>query len=228
MRLWKRNILLAAVVLLLAGCNQKDSMKEAMNSAEKRVKLGDYKGAIEFYEGALDGTTKSADIYYKIGMLYDDKLKEPLHAIHHYDRYLEIAPEGGYIKEVKIARGDCERRLQARVTQGGFMTLSEGVRLKNENESLRKIIAELRSPKTPAAARVADPTAKDPLPPGSREHTVAKGDTLASIALKYYKSRAYASQIKDANFNQLEGKDIIKPGQVLIIPEIGKPKKTKK
>lgn len=218
---------LAAIVLLLPGCNQKDSIKEATDSAEKRVKVGDYKGAIAFYEEALDGTAKSADVHYKIAMLYDDKLKEPLNAIHHYDRYVEFAPDGGYIKEVKIAREDCEKRLQARVAQGGFMTLSEGVRLKNENESLRKIIAELRSPKAPAAARVAEPGAKDPLPPGSKEHTVAKGDTLASIALKYYKSRAYASQIKDANFNQLEGKDIIKPGQVLIIPEIGKTKKKK-
>jgi nucleoid-associated protein YgaU len=54
---------------------------------------------------------------------------------------------------------------------------------------------------------------------------VAKGDTLASIAFKYYRSKALASRIKDANFNQLGGKDIIKPGMTLIIPEAPKRRK---
>lgn len=218
--------LIAALTLWIAACDQKDTARESADAAEKQVKLADYRGAIRIYEGMLDSSPKSADVHYKIAVLYDDKLKESLDAIHHYDRYLDIAPTGSHAKEAKDARADCERKLQVKLAQGGYMSQTEAARLKNENESLRKTINELRNPKpaVDAHAAQADPNVKDKMPPGARAHTVGKGDTLASIALKYYKNRAFAGQIKDANFNQLGGKDIIKPGQVLIIPEIGKKK----
>jgi nucleoid-associated protein YgaU len=47
---------------------------------------------------------------------------------------------------------------------------------------------------------------------------VEAGDTLASIARKYYKNQAKAKDILDANYNSLGGKDVIRVGQVLIIP----------
>ena len=65
----------------------------------------------------------------------------------------------------------------------------------------------------------------DKMPPGARTHVVEKGETLASISFKYYRNRANSSRIKDANYNQLGGKDIIKPGMTLIIPEPAKKKK---
>jgi nucleoid-associated protein YgaU len=60
---------------------------------------------------------------------------------------------------------------------------------------------------------------------GARTHLVEKGETLASISFKYYRNRANASRIKDANANQLGGKDTIKPGMTLIIPDLTKKKK---
>jgi nucleoid-associated protein YgaU len=56
---------------------------------------------------------------------------------------------------------------------------------------------------------------------------VERGETLASIAFRYYRNRAQASLIRDANFNQLGGKDVIKPGMTLIIPEPKSKKKPK-
>jgi nucleoid-associated protein YgaU len=219
--------ILAAIILCwgIAACDKADAQREALEAADRRVKVGAYREAIRSYESVLDGTAKTADIHYKIAVLYDDKLKEPLDAIHHYERYLDFAPDGGHAKEAKGARSDCEKRLQAKMTKEGFMTTTEAVRLRSENESLRKLIIDLRNPKPPPPPRTADPTKPDSLPPGARQHTVMQGDTLASIAFKYYKSRAMASNIKDANFNQLAGKDIIRPGQVLIIPEAPKRKK---
>ena len=45
------------------------------------------------------------------------------------------------------------------------------------------------------------------------------GDTLASIAFTVYKDRGLSGHIKDANQVLLKGKDILHPGQVLIIPD---------
>lgn len=214
-------MLAAALIAALgaAGCDHRDPKADAVETAQKRVKVGAYREAIRSYESALDGTAKTADIHYKIAVLYDDKLKSPLDAIHHYDRYLDLAPNGGHAKECQNAKTGSEQRLQAITAKAGFMTTAEAARLRNENESLRKIINDLRNPKAPPPPRVADPAMEDKLPPGAKTYTVVAGDTLAGIALKFYKNRAMASHIKDANFNQLGGKDVIKPGQVLIIPE---------
>ena len=219
MRRWVFAVLLAFSVV---GCDKVDSQRDALDTGDRKVKVGAYRDAIRSYEAALDGSAKTADIHYKIAVLYDDKLKEPLDAIHHYDRYLELAPTGGHAKEATVARSDCDKRLQAKWSKEGFMTTGEAVRLRNENEYLRKMILDLRNPKAPQPAKTADPSKPDAVPPGARQHTVTPGDTLASIALKYYKNRAMSGHIKDANFNQLGGKDTIKPGQVLIIPEAPK------
>ena len=209
----------------LSACDKADAQRESLETADRRVKEGAYRAAIRSYEAVLDGTAKTADIHYKVAVLYDDKLKEPLDAIHHYGRYLELAPSGGHAKEAKAGRAECEKHLQTKMTKEGFMTTTEAVRLRNENESLRKLITDLRNPKPPPPPRSVDPSKPDALPPGAQQHIVVPGDTLASIALKYYKNRAMAGNIKDANFNQLGGKDIIRPGQALIIPEAPKRKK---
>jgi nucleoid-associated protein YgaU len=212
--------------LLLVACDERDARREANEAGDKKARAGAAKDAIGEYESAFDGTAKSAEMHYKIALLYDEKLKSPLDAIHHYERYLELAgPEGKRLKEAKAAKADCEKRLQMKMEKEGFMSTGEAVRLRNENESLRKIIADLRNPKPPPPPKVADPNKPDEMPPGSQNYVVQKGDTLASIAIKFYKNRTYASHIKDANFNQLGGKDIIRPGQTLIIPEAPAKKK---
>ena len=213
-----------AAALVLAGCEKQDNAREAVDLGDKRAKLGAYKEAVRAYESALDGTPKTAEVHYKLGVLYDDKLKSPLAAIHHYDRYLELVPTGGRSKEAKTARADCDKRLNLTLKDTGLMTTAEAARLRNENEGLRKKITELQTAKPTPPPHSPGPGGTDKMPPGARTHVVEKGETLASISFKYYRNRANASRIKDANYNQLGGKDIIRVGMTLIIPE-QKPKK---
>lgn len=49
-----------------------------------------------------------------------------------------------------------------------------------------------------------------------RTHTVAKGDTLSGIALKYYGKASAYPKIADAN--KIKNPNLIRPGQKLIIP----------
>ena len=209
-----------------AGCDKQDPQRDAVAQAEDQVKVGAFSQAIRAYESALDGTAKTADIHYKIAVIYDDKLKEPLDAIHHYDRYLDLAPKGGRVKEANSAKADCEKRLQLKLTKEGYMTTGEGMRLRNENETLRKTIAELRNPKPLPNAGKPDPNKADEMAPGAKRYQVAKGDTLGKIAVKFYNNKSYAGQIKDANYNQLAGGDALKVGMILIIPETTGKKRT--
>ena len=52
----------------------------------------------------------------------------------------------------------------------------------------------------------------------TRTYTVAKGDSLSKIAKKFYGNANKWRAIFEANGDQLSNPDLIKPGQVLKIP----------
>ena len=53
---------------------------------------------------------------------------------------------------------------------------------------------------------------------GGRSHTVAKGDTLYSLARQYYGDQSKWRSIYDANRNELPDPNRIRVGQRLVIP----------
>ena len=215
--------------LSLSACDRMSDGRyhSALLEAEKRLKADDTEGAIRTYEMVLDGTPKTAEAHYQLGHLYADVLKEPLGALHHYSRYLAISPDGPFAKDAKNFQKEGELRLMNQLSKGSPMTLEEAARMKNENLALRKGLAELRAIKLapPVVANPAGGTktakgepAQKPIPAGARTHKVASGDTLGSIAQKYYKNKGRWKDIQDANFYTIDGGLKLKPGQDLIIP----------
>lgn len=55
-------------------------------------------------------------------------------------------------------------------------------------------------------------------PPAAQTYTVASGDSLSKIAKKLYGNANRWHDIFNANRDQLDNPDLIKPGQVLKIP----------
>lgn len=53
---------------------------------------------------------------------------------------------------------------------------------------------------------------------GTQHYTVQKGDTLSHIAKHFYGKASRWHAIFDANRDQLDDPDRIRPGQVLVIP----------
>ncbi len=215
-------VLIAASLLAFPACERlfDKGAKESIAAADKKAAAGDYRTAVDLYEGALDGTAKTAEVHYKLALIYDDKLKSPLDALHHMDRYLELAPNGPHVRDAKAYKREGEARLLTKLSNGSPITQQDAVRLKNENQILREQLTALRAQKAMPAATLnarGEPVQK-PIPPGSRTYTVQSGDTLAKISRKFYKTPIRARDIQDANFNALEGTVKIKPGMVLIIP----------
>ncbi|MGV3531997.1 MAG: LysM peptidoglycan-binding domain-containing protein [Chthoniobacteraceae bacterium] len=218
-----------ALCLLLAisfcSCEQLFERGKAQNldAAKKKETAGDYQGAIMYYEASLDETTSSADAHYRMASIYADKLRSPIDAMHHYERYLRLAPAGPHAKEAKAYRKEGERKLVASLTKGNPISQEEARDIRNENLTLRNALASLRAkknatpPPLPKGVKKGQQVQK-PIPAGSRTHVVKSGETLGKIAEKYYRSKARWKDIQDANFYALEGTAKIKPGMTLIIP----------
>lgn len=222
----RASALSASIVLLLsqAGCErlfQKESEK-TVEAGDKKLVAGDLRMAIKFYEAALDGTARTADVHYKLAMLYDEKLHEPVNALHHFERYLELAPNGAHAKEAKGHQKDALMKLAESQKGGTFVTQAEAVRLNRDNLEMKMQIVKLKALKAaPAAAQATGPkgeVVQKPLVAGVRTYTVEKGDTLGSIAAKFYKNKARWPQIRDANFTGSKGTPSIREGKVLMIP----------
>src|SRR6266403_525419 len=92
-----------AIPLTLSGCDRMITSRHAqlIKDAEAKSTQGDFLRAINLYEAALDDTPQCAEVHYQLALLYDDKLKDPLNALHHFKRYLVLSPEGRHATEGK-------------------------------------------------------------------------------------------------------------------------------
>ena len=211
---------------MLAGCNRMITPRQTQlaKAADARAAEGDYAQAINLYESALDGTPASAGIHYKLALIYDDKLNDPLNALHHFKRVLSLEPSGKRAEEVKGFMKRDELTLLTNLTGDSMVPRSEVARLNNENLNLRKQLGErwaadkLAAQEKSGIRKKGQPNEKRKPGGTTRSYTVQPGDTLASIARKFYKSSARWSTILEANSDVISKPADLKPGQTLAIP----------
>jgi len=226
-------ILVIFAASALSGCDQafQNVTERNLALADKKYAQQEYREAVPLYEAALDGTPKTAEVHYKLGLIYEDQIKVPVSAIHHFQRYLELVPKAAHAKEAQKFLKEDMLKLSAMLGSGATVSQEEAKRIKNTNLDLQKKIIELKDEleaanKAKAAAYKAaggKPGGKQeqtqkPLVPGVRTYTVGPGDTLATIARKFYKNSAQWKKVQDANFGTMEGTAKIKPGMVLMVP----------
>src|SRR5947209_519143 len=144
-----------SILLLFGGCQRMLGSRntQRVKEADWKAAQGDYLWAVNLYESALDGTPQSADVHYKLALLYDDKLNDPLHALHHFKRYLVLNPDGTHAVEVKDFMKRDEVALGTSLSGDSVVTRGEAARLKNENLSLHRQIDEGRPRATAVAAK---------------------------------------------------------------------------
>jgi len=217
-------ICMVCSLALFTACDRLSDgrFQKVLAEADRRLAAEDLEGAVRAYESALDGTAKTAEAHYRLGHVYADRLKEPLGALYHFSRYVAVAPDGPFAKAASGYKKEGELLLVTQLGKGAPLTQEEAARLKNENLKLRKMVEELRTLKTPSPVMGAVPKGGEiqqkPIPPGGRTHKIAPGETLATIAVKYYKNKARAREILDANFYTPEAATRLKVGQEIYIP----------
>jgi LysM repeat protein len=223
-------IVLAFVLVLSTACNRMVTPRSAqlMKDADAKLADGDFLDAISLYESALDGSPESAEIHYQLALLYDDKMSDPLSALHHFKRYLTIAPGGAKATEVKNFMRRDELALMTTLSGDSLVTRADAARLRNENLALRKETAEraaqLRSASSTTDKKGTSARAQKPTPTAARanaaprSHVVQPGDTLFSIARLFYNSPHRWKDILEANEKSIDDPEKLKVGQTLTIP----------
>lgn len=207
--------------ILLPACDRMVTSRSAqlVKEADWKAAQGDYLWAINLYEAALDGTPQSADVHYKLALVYDDKLNDPLHALHHFKRYLVLNPNGTHAVEVKDFIKRDEVALGTSLSGDSVVTRAEAARLRNENLSLRKQVDSSKPrPADKLQTRKSESEKADSKKGGAHTYTVKEGDTLASISRKFYKTSKRSGDILDANEKKIDDPENLKPGQTLKIP----------
>ncbi len=242
---WRGGLAVIALGLLAMGCSQTTSTDDAQQESNpyyQKAKTADesqdYQAAAGFYEKALEANPQSAQAHLELGLLYDEKLGDPIAAIYHYRKYLELQPNSDkrqvvqdYIERAKLTLAAKLPQTAADPTELSRLQ-SENAALMQDNMTLKAKVAELEQAQAtrPAETIVAAPApavvpvagtpaaAAPAVPPSSRTYVVQKGDTLQSLALRFYGTRSGWEKIYEANRGCLASKDQLKIGQPLTIP----------
>ena len=278
-------VLSTAALLALAagtGCGgDSPSLSSEMDDSyyregQQMERQGRWDEALAAYLKVIDRRGDAApELNLDVGLIYLNHIKDPVYAIYHFRKYLELEPNS---KQAVYVRGliDAAKREFARALPGQplesqteHMGVEEQVeRLQRENDDLRAENAALRaggpapathsssidlgaipSPQslayTPAPADSQSPISLAPVDPGegaasvvadapaeqaqpapaparsaaARHHTVARGDTLFSLAQRYYGNRSKWRDIYAANRGVLASENSpLKIGMDLKIP----------
>ena len=210
-------------VLGLTGCDYVGASRrgQLVQDADTKSAQGDFARAINLYEAALDDSPRCAEVHYKLALLYDDKLNDPVSALHHFRRYLALSPAGAHAADVKNSIKHDEIAALTVLSGDSVITRSEAARLRNENLNLHK---ELETRALPARS-VTDKSQegdtsskKTATKKGDRSYVVQSGDTLFSISRKFYKSPKRWKEILEANRKSIHDPKKLTVGQSLVIP----------
>jgi LysM repeat protein len=196
---------------------------QLMEDADSKSAQGDFARAIDLYEAALDDSEniRTAEVHYKLALLYDDKLNDPVSALHHFKRYLALTPNGPHANEVKNSMKHDEIAALTALSGDSVIPRSEAAQLRNENLNLRKQLeartASLRIGSEKSQTKDGS-SKKNASKTGDRNYVVQPGDTLFSISRKFYKSSKHWKEIRDANEKNIPDPKKLTAGQTLIIP----------
>jgi len=246
-------MVLAGMLTLSVGCGpsgafsqQDEDRNPYIPKAKQMVDERDYRAAAALYRKALLVNPQLANAHLEIGLLYDDKLSDPVAAIYHYRQYLELRPDSNKRQVVEDFIERAKLNFASRVPQSPVASPDELARwqlekanLLQENAMLQARVAELeKQPGTRAQPVVTPPvpvpvmqvvTAPTPVvavaPPvavepvrSTKTHLVQKGDTLLSLSRKYYRNDQDWVKIYAANRHNLPNERQLKIGQTLVIP----------
>jgi len=159
-------LICSVIIIMTLGCS---SNKESPYAARAREKLkeGDKESAVNLFKEAVDDNPKVADVHLDLAILLHDYKQDYIGAIYHYQRYLDLMPQGQYnhVVEERIRKAK-----QALVTSPEFA----GMREEGGGEALKKKLIEVMEENMALKAKLQSLEAKQ-----SGKTTPTSGKTTA-------------------------------------------------
>jgi tetratricopeptide (TPR) repeat protein len=149
-------VLLGLLLLIAAGCDRTDRLSLGTETSEPYYRQGDqlkrqgrYQEALAAYLKVIEKRNEDApESHMEAGLIYLQFLKDPIYAIYHFRKYLELEPNSRQAELVRLridaATRDFARSLPARPMENQTLRLDLMARideLQKENASLREEIA---------------------------------------------------------------------------------------
>jgi LysM repeat protein len=180
--------LFLVAALALAGCNPADkeeahfddSRNPYYKQAQQDLDANNPSAAVADYEQALGVDPKLAGAHYELGIIYGDKLTDPVGSIYHFKRYLELQPNSDKAEQVKTLIDRQSQVFAASLPNSPAQNAGDYAKLQSENASLRKqvedatqTITQLQAKLTQSGKHHGHPLAQAPDQPDAYAPVVA-------------------------------------------------------
>ena len=216
-----------ALLLVLTGCDtetlsqdEREEKIERVIEARELMKAGQYADAETRFKQALLENPTIARPHLDLATLYQQHIINYVHAIYHYDRYLELRPTSekrGLVEQQRMKVAQLLANTLLKNTPQVQALAEENRQLKNELMRLRGNTLERESVRR-SPENVNPSTEEKSANKDVRIHHVKAGDTLSKIAKKFYNDATLWDLIYQANRDALQSPSGIRVGQTLVIP----------
>ena len=230
--------LIACWFLLQSACAPVGSIIEelddpAFERGRSYLKVGRETDALDEFLSVTRRVTQAPKSHLEAGRLLltlSDR-KDPVAAIYHFRRFLLLQPNARESPMVEQLIVTAEREIIRKLPGEPYDNYLESIDLKDENERLRREIADLLArlgsplaPVVPSALpspivnSISQPGLVVEEPRSPQVYVVKKGDSLYAISEKVYGDSSHVNAIYSANRDTLKSKNSLKVGQTLRLP----------
>ncbi|MEZ5405239.1 MAG: LysM peptidoglycan-binding domain-containing protein [Verrucomicrobiia bacterium] len=148
----RRLLIFISLGFLLVGCSP-EARKESQNNdyesstfkrAKEKYELRDYRGAISLYEEVLRDNPLMAKTHLELGLIYNDKMGDPVSAIYHFRRYLKLKPNAERAKIIEEWIARAELAIASSQPNSPMESTEQFVQLQKENLLLKQSTEKLQ------------------------------------------------------------------------------------
>lgn len=142
----RRICIVLAASLFLAGCNMANSQDtqydDARNphykQAQQDLDSNNPAAAAAEYEAALAANPKLPGAQYQLGILYGEKLQDPVSSIYHFKRFLDLTPNSDHAASAKELIDKEGQAFAASLPNSSAQNADELTKLQADNAALKK------------------------------------------------------------------------------------------